>query len=201
MRARLQQMHQSALTDSATSDRLRSERLVSQCCIASFLSLLTFTGSCGISQPHDSSSNSHFCPIPELYTALQAALHSNIVEWVVPWIVQYLRFLSHDVDSQHSSQVQQVLGCLRSLQSCAILLPQSAKFGPMALCLRTVLDEHLEQMAEVEIMPEVMLGGDWLKALDSWQAAVKLSRSVLDVRYMQLCCPLLEHARQAVQVK
>ncbi len=201
MGARLQQMQQSAVTEATASHRAKSERLVSQCCLASFLSFLTFAVSASSSQ-HDTGmtiGESQYQPAVDLNAVLHAALLSNSLEWGLPWVAQYLRFLSHDPYAYSSQRVQQVLHKLRSLHRCAVLLPQSAAFGPVALCLRSVLDDHLEQIADIDVTEA---GSDvaWQTLVKTWSEAADLKQPVVDPRYMQLCCPLLEHARQAVQV-
>lgn len=201
MGARLQQMQQSAVAEATASHRAKSERLVSQCCLASFLSFLTFAVSASSSQ-HDSGmmiGESQYQPAVDLNAVLHAALLSNSLEWGLPWVAQYLRFLSHDPYAYSSEHVQQVLCKLRSLHRCAVLLPQSAAFGPVALCLRSVLDDHLEQIADIEVT-EAGSDDAWQTLVKSWSEAADLRQAVVDPRYMQLCCPLLEHARQTVQV-
>ncbi len=201
MGARLQQMQQSAVTEATASHRAKSERLVSQCCLASFLSFLSFAVSASSSQ-HDISmmnGESQYRPAVDLNAVLRAALLSNSLEWGLPWVAQYLRFLSHDPHAYSSEHVQQVLHKLQSLHRCTVLLPHSAAFGPVALCLRSVLDDHLEQIADIEII-EAGSDNAWQTLVTTWSEAADLRQPVVDPRYMQLCCPLLEHARQAVQV-
>ncbi|KAA6417830.1 MAG: hypothetical protein FRX49_12186 [Trebouxia sp. A1-2] len=200
MGARLQQMQQSAVTDATASHRAKSERLVSQCCLASFLSFLTFAVSASSSQ-HDIGmmiGESQYQPAVDLNAVLHAALLSNSLEWGLPWVVQYLRFLSLDPHACSSENVQQVLHKLESLHRCTVLLPQSAAFGPAALCLRSVLDDHLEQIADIEVT-QAASDDAWQALVKTWSEAADLRQPVVDPRYMQLCCPLLEHARQAVQ--
>lgn len=200
MGARLQQMQQSALSEVTASSRARSERLVSQCCLASFLSFLTFTVNVSSSLDDGDSGKSQYRPAVDLSAALHAALLSQNLEWVIPWVAQYLRFLGHDIHAHSSGHVQQVLHQLQTLHSCTALLPQSAAFGPVALCLRSVLDAHLEQAAEVEAVEHVS-DAAWLAAVHTWEETADLKHPIVDARYMQLCCPLLDHARQAVQVR
>ena len=150
MSARLQQMQQSALTDTSTSERARSERLVAQCCLASCLSLLTFTVHASSTSHDTDSSQSQYSPAVDLSGALHAALLSRSLEWVLPWVAHYLRFLGHDPAAHTSCHVQQVLRQLQALHSCSALRPCSSGFGPVALCLRSVLDDHLEQVAGID---------------------------------------------------
>ena len=202
MNALLQQMHQSSLHEAAASHRVRSERLVSQCCLASFLSYLTFTLHAGTSPSNSNhGSSSQMQPGTDLKTALHAAAVGNSLEWVIPWVVQYVRFVSQDSAAQQSAYIQQVLQRLLNVQRCKALLTGSPQFGPVAACLRCILDDHLERSAEVEFAEvEVEADADWLGALQGWESIADLRRSVLDARYLQLCCPLLEQARQAIQV-
>lgn len=194
---RLQQMQQSSLHES--SDRARSERLVSQCCLASFLSYLTFTVHAGSAASDGIAGHSHFQPMTDLNAALYAAAVANSLQWVVPWVVQYVRFVSQDCDAQQSTCIQQVLHRLRSIQCCSALLPDCARFGPVALCLRCVLDDHLEHVAAIEL-DHPKADAAWLSALQDWEIAADLQRPVVDTRFFHLCCPLLEQARQAIQV-
>ena len=198
MNARLQRMHQSSLQEAAASHRARSERLVSQCCLASFLSFLTFSVHAGIAASDDSGCHSHFRPATDLNAALYAAALAKSLEWVVPWVVQYVQFASQDSDAQQSCCIQQLLQRLHSIHSCTALLPGSAHFGGVASCLRCVLDDHLEQSADIE-RSAGKADAAWLSALQDWNTA-DLRGSVTDARYLQLCCPLLEQARQAIQV-
>ena len=196
MNARLQKMHQSSLMEAAASDRARSERLVSQCCLASFLSFLTFSVHAGSTASH---ANACFQPPTDLNAALYAAALGKSLEWVVPWVVQYVRFACQDSDAQHSCCIQQLVQQLQSIQSCKALLPGSAQFGPVASCLRCVLDDHLEQSAEID-RTDSEADAAWLSALQDWESTAELQGPVSDARYLQLCCPLLEQARQAIQV-
>ena len=198
MNARLQKMHQSSLQEAAASDRARSERLVSQCCLASFLSFLTFSVHAGSTASDANGCHSHFRPATDLNAALFAATLAKSLEWVVPWVVQYVRFASQDFDAQQSCCMQQLLQRLHSIQSCTALLPGCAQFGGVASCLRCVLDDHLEQSADIQ-RNAGQSDAAWLSALQGWNAA-DLRGSVSDARYLQLCCPLLEQARQAIQV-
>lgn len=201
MGARLQQMQQATSDEPPASDRARIERLVSQCCLASFLSFLTFTANATSGEGGSGGDSQYqYQPPADLDAALHAALLGGYLEWVLPWVTQYLRFLTHDPCAHSSHRFQQVLLRLRSLHSCKALLPQSAAFGPVALCLRSLLDGHLEQVVQIEIV-ESALGEAWSAALQFWEETADLKRPGLDVRYMQLCCPALEHARQAVQVR
>lgn len=200
MNARLQRMHQSSLTEAAASDRAKSERLVSQCCLASFLSFFTFSVHAG-SPPSDASAcHAHFQPGTDLSAALYAAALAKSLEWVVPWVVHYVRFASQDSDAEQSCCIQQLLQQLSSIKSCKALLPKSAQFGAVASCLRCVLDDHLEQSAEIERSVSEA-DAAWLSALQDWESTAQLQGPVLDARYLHLCCPLLEQARQAIQVK
>ena len=198
MNARLQKMHHSCLQEAAASDRARSERLVSQCCLASFLSFLTFSVHAGSTASDSNGCHSHFRPATDLNAALYAAALAKSLEWVVPWVVQYVRFASQDSDAQQSCCIQQLLQRLHSIQSCTALLPGSPQFGGVASCLRCVLDDHLEQSADIE-RTAGEADAAWLPALQSWNTA-DLRGSIFDARYLQLCCPLLEQARQAIQV-
>ncbi|KAL3158178.1 hypothetical protein ABBQ32_011767 [Trebouxia sp. C0010 RCD-2024] len=198
MNARLQRMHQSSLTEAAASDRAKSERLVSQCCLASFLSFFTFSVHAG-SPPSDASAcHAHFQPGTDLSAALYAAALAKSLEWVVPWVVHYVRFASQDSDAEQSCCIQQLLQQLSSIKSCKALLPKSAQFGAVASCLRCVLDDHLEQSAEIERSVSEA-DAAWLSALQDWESTAQLQGPVLDARYLHLCCPLLEQARQAIQ--
>lgn len=199
MAARLQQMHESTVSGTTASDRALGERLVSQCCLASFLSFLTFTFTSSSSLHHGDGGESQYRPAVDLSATLHAALQSSSLEWVLPWITQYLRFLSHDPFAHSSDHIQQVLCKLQSLHRCTALLPQSRAFGPVALCMRCVLDDHLEQVAGVEMLNTVC-DEAWQALVQTWGETADLRRPVLDPRCIQLCCPLLEHARQAVQV-
>lgn len=200
MNARLQRMHQSSLTEAAASDRAKSERLVSQCCLASFLSFLTFSVHAGSPASDASACHAHFRPGTDLSAALYAAAVGKSLEWVVPWVVHYVRFASQDSDAQQSCCIQQLLQQLQSIQSCNALLPNSAQFGAIASCLRCVLDDHLEQSGEIErTVGEA--DAAWLSALQDWENTAQLQGPVLDARYLHLCCPLLEQARQAIQVQ
>ena len=197
MNLRLQQMHRSSLHES--SDRARSERVVSQCCLASFLSYLTFTVHAGSRASDGNAAHSHFQPITDLNAALYAAAVGNSLQWVVPWVVQYVRFVSQDCNAQQSTCIQQVLHRLLSIQRCKALLPDSARFGPVALCLRCMLDDHLEHVGDVEL-DDPNADTAWLSALQDWESTADLQRPVIDARFLHLCCPLLEQARQAIQV-
>ena len=185
----LREMHHSSLHEPAASNRARSERLVAQCCLAAFLSFLTFTAhaSSGTTEGIGSTASSTFQPIMDLSAALYAGALAKRLEWVVPWVVQYVRFVGQDSEAQQSSSIRQALQRLHSIQSCRVLLPSCSHFGPVASCLRCVLDDMNEDTA-------------WLTALHTWEEAAQMLQPIWDARYLQLCCPLLEHGRQAIQV-
>ena len=205
MTAKLQQMQQQCLAETAASDASRTQRLVAQCCLASFISFLTFTTAAGSSTGTDSfldahSSNSHFRPAINLSAALLAAVKTNKLAWVVPWVTHYTQFLGHDSFAHSSSYMQQLLRQLRALHALPMLLPEHPNFGLMQLCLRCVLDDHLEQAQEIEVS-EVELEGEWQAAVAQLeQLSAEGGRLSGDSRYMQLCCPALEGAHQALQV-
>ena len=205
MTAKLQQMQQQCLADSAASDASRTQRLVAQCCLASFISFLTFATAADTNNSTDSfldadSSNDHFRPALDLSAALLAAVKTNKLAWVVPWVVHCLQFLGRDSFAHSSSYMQQLMRQLQALHVLPMLLPEHPGFGPMQLCLRCVLDDHLEQAQEIEVS-ETELGEDWQAAVSQLeQLSAEGGRLSGDSRYMQLCCPALESARQALQV-
>ena len=204
MTSKLQEMHQQCLAETAASDASRTQRLVAQCCLASFVSFLTFAAAGSTGNSSNSSlgedTGNQFQPGISLSAALLAAVRNSKTAWVVPWVTQYLRFLSHDSFSQTAQPVQQTLQQLRALHTSQILLPEHPAFGPLQLCLRCVLDTHFEHAQEIELC-EVETDDSWQEAVTSMeQVASEAGRLSGDSRYMQLCCPALEHARQALQV-
>lgn len=192
------------MTETSASDASQTQRLVAQCCLASFISFFTFTAarSSGSNSFHDdSNTNSQFTPAVDLSAALLAAVVSNKLAWVVPWVTQYLRFLTHDSFTHDSNSVQQLLRQLQDLRTLPMLLPEHPDFGPTQLCLRCALDDQLEQVQEIELQDKAEIDAAWQEAVAALaQQPAEKQRLSGDSRYMQLCCPALEGARQALQV-
>ena len=201
MSSKLQEMHQQCLSEGAASDASRTQRLVAQCCLASFLSFLSFAASASSSSTtHSNIGNSHFLPSMDLSAALLAAVQGNKLAWVVPWMTHYLRFLADDSFAQSSGALQQLLPQLHSLHTTPMLLPSHPGFGPVELCVRCVLDDHLERVQEMQLNGEPP-DASWTEALQEMQGVGgEPGRLSGDSRLMQLCCPTLEAARQALQV-
>ena len=82
-----------------------------------------------------------------------------------------------------------------------MLRPCHAAFGPAALCLRCLLDELLQRLpAPAPRQPCCADGVD--DEVDGCAGAAErgvVLEGELDARFLQLCCPGLEAARQALQ--
>jgi hypothetical protein len=92
-----------------------------------------------------------------------------------------------------------ILEQLAAMRASPCLRPCHARFGLAALCTRSLLDDFSERL---------QLGaagaGGCAGSLGRPDAEVGLRStpdSALDARYVLLCCPALEHSRQALQVR
>lgn len=84
-----------------------------------------------------------------------------------------------------------------------MLRPTCASFSPAALCLRCLLDEVLQQLPPAAAGVELpRAGAGEPDEAAGWGGAAERSAALegeLDVRFLLLCCPGLEAARQALQ--
>lgn len=99
---------------------------------------------------------------------------------------------------------RRLLARLARLHGAPDLRPQRAGFSLAAFCLRSVLDDFAERMGP-DLMPSRTLvdggdgeadGGGEAAAGCPALASLAAADGLLDSRFLHLCCPALDHARQ-----
>lgn len=214
MAARLASLRQQAGGERGAGVAL-SEKVVEMSTLAGFLSFICFARGCAslaapgfeaLSQP-PVFDGSH--PV-DVAAALAGAAADGSLPVTLPWVLRYLWFLraAPDPDGLPGRPTLppyflSVLAQLAELHTSPLLTPWHEHFGLAALCLRSMLDEFASRM-----------GPDLMAASSASSSAVRragagglpasltklaVSDGMLDGRYCQLCCPMLEHARQLFQ--
>ncbi|KAK9821451.1 hypothetical protein WJX81_000950 [Elliptochloris bilobata] len=131
--------------------------------------------------------------------------------WTTPWVVRYLWFLGPGAawgseparggpeTASGGPGAARTLAALAALQRSPVLRPGHPAFGPAALCLRCLLDMFMERMAAAGVaLPQAKPDGGGA----TWETLVRVGETGdgdVDARLLQLCCPLLDHARRALQ--
>ncbi|KAI3423926.1 hypothetical protein D9Q98_009760 [Chlorella vulgaris] len=200
-----------------------SERMAAVNTLAMFLSYLTFTWGAGCTDPgsSDDSSSSpaatgrptaapHYSHPVDVASCLEAAaaVAGPPLAWTVPWVVRYLWFLNRDGEAVQAPYFRRVLGCLAQLHHAPELQPQHPGFSLAAFCLRSVLDDFAERIGPHHLAPAPRSGtsnssgGSLLVSSNGGGgtcaalAGLEAVDGLLDSRFLYLCCPSLEHARQ-----
>ncbi|KAL4855714.1 hypothetical protein ACK3TF_003794 [Chlorella vulgaris] len=200
-----------------------SERMAAVNTLAMFLSYLTFTRGAGCTDPgsSDDSSSSpaatghptaapHYSHPVDVASCLEAAaaVAGPPLAWTVPWVVRYLWFLNRDGEAVQAPYFRRVLGCLAQLHHAPELQPQHPGFSLAAFCLRSVLDDFAERIGPHHLAPAPRSGtsnssgGSLLVSSNGGGgtcaalAGLEAVDGLLDSRFLYLCCPSLEHARQ-----
>lgn len=129
---------------------------------------------------------------------------------------------SPDSDALLPPYFQQTLAALAALHASPALTPGNPRFGLTALCMRSLLDDFAERVGPEALAVATQAckdgNGDNVSSQSppaqapqqqqlsrqeaEWQAALGSAGAadgLLDSRYLHLCCPTLEHARQLVR--
>jgi hypothetical protein len=132
--------------------------------------------------------------------AAAAATEGAPLAWALPWVLRYLWFLRWDPEAVQAPYFRRLLSRLAALHAAPELQPAQGQFGLAAFCLRAVLDDFAERMGP-EVMPTSSggigssSGGGGASACPAL-ASLAAADGLLDTRFLHLCCPTLEHARQ-----
>jgi hypothetical protein len=133
--------------------------------------------------------------------AVHASINTSHVLRTIPWVTRYLHFLKWDLEAVEAPYFKSLLSTLGDLKCATELSPGGHGFGPAALCLRTLLDDF---SATVLPLNPSHSHRNTCTAKTAHGTAVETvfgnalmsSDQLIDLRYIDLCCPVLAHARK-----
>jgi len=125
--------------------------------------------------------------------AVHASIGTSHVLRTIPWVTRYLHFLKWDSEAVKAPYFTSLLSTLGDLKCAAELSPGGHGFGPAALCLRSLLDDF---SATVLPLNPPNSERNARSAETVFGNALTSSDQLIDLRYVDLCCPVLAHARR-----
>eukprot|EP00887_Chlorella_sp_A99_P005741 scaffold1.g5741.t1 len=223
MAARLRGLREQAGGDHGAAGAALSERVVGMATLATFLGYLCFArgggaladggasgaaAGVGAAAAYDGSHPVDVC------AALEAAAADGSLPVALPWAVRYLWFVPGPAAAEPEASLapyfQRALAQLAGLHASLALTPQHEGFDLAALCLRSLLDDFLERVGPDLVAHSCRAfgggagpggGGGPVRAGGPpppvpLAGGLAAADGLLDSRYLQLCCPTLEHAHQ-----
>ncbi|KAG7672268.1 hypothetical protein NADE_000057 [Nannochloris sp. 'desiccata'] len=135
--------------------------------------------------------------------AVHASIGTSHVLRTIPWVTRYLHFLKWDSEASEAPYFRSLLSTLGDLKCAAELSPGGHGFGPAALCLRSLLDDFSATVlplnpTRLEKCTGKTAGGNAAAPAvkTDFGTALASSDQLIDLRYVELCCPALAHARR-----